>query len=271
MRKITFLSDFNVCHRPFKLLLIIGLLFVTFSKNIASAQNISGNEKSGRIISFSGYDWLVKSSVNTISGTLAPGNNYFSDSSENVWVDKNGWLHLKITLLDGKLYCAEVTLTKPLGYKKYVFHVFSRFDHFHPNVVGGLFTYLDGTDQAEELDVEFSKWGDDKRTNNELFSIQPSENPKNIQSFKPELNGNATTHIINWQPGAVEFASYHGHYSSAPTDSTLIIHKWSYSGKDVPKDLNGRIHINLWLFHREKIDPYDHPENEMVIKDFQAL
>ena len=271
MRKITFLSDFNFWNRPFKLLLITGLLFVILSGKTVLAQNISEKEKSGRVISFSGYEWMVKSSVNTISGTLAPGNNYFSDSKENVWVDKNGWLHLKITLLNGKWYCAEVLLTKPLGYKKYVFHVFSRFDHFHSNVVGGLFTYLDGTDQAEELDIEFSKWGDDKRTNNELFSIQPSENPENIQSFKPELNGNATTHIIDWKPGNVVFESYHGHYSSAPTDSTLIIHKWNYSGKDVPKDQNGRIHINLWLFHREIIDLFDHPENEMVVKDFQAL
>lgn len=271
MRKITLPFDFNFCDRPFKLLLILGLLFVTFSENIVSAQNISGKEKSGRVISFSGYDWLVKSSANTISGTLAPGNNYFSDSKENVWVDKNGWLHLKITLLNRKWYCAEVMLMKALGYKKYVFHVFSRFDHFHPNVVGGLFTYLDGKDQSEEIDVEFSKWGDDKRTNNELFSIQPSENPENIQSFKPELNGNATTHIIDWKPGKVAFESFHGHYSFAPADTALIIHKWNYLGKDVPKDQNGRIHINLWLFHREKIDPYDHPENEMVIKDFQAL
>src|ERR1035437_791828 len=247
------ISKNNLCNSTITLLSII-LLFLISINYKASAQNYSGKEKSGRIISFSGYDWLVKSLAKTISGTLAPGNNYFSDSKENVWVDKNGWLHLKITLQNGKWYCAEVMLTKPLGYKKYIFHVFSRFDHFHPNVVGGLFTYLDGTDQTEELDVEFSKWGDDKRTNNELFSVQPSENPENIQSFKPELNGNATTHIFDWKPGKVEFASYHGHYSSTPTDSTLIIHKWNYSGKNVPTDQNGRIHINLWLFHREKID-----------------
>jgi len=270
MRKKQLSSDFNFCNWIFKLL-FLGALFILLGENNAIAQDIRGKEKSDRVISFSGYDWLVKSSANTISGTIAPGNNYFSDSMENVWVDKNGWLHLKITLRNGKWYCSEVMLTKALGYKKYVFHVFSRFDHFHPNVVGGLFTYLDGTDQAEEIDVEFSKWGDDTRVNNELFSIQPSENPENVESFKPELNGNATTHIFDWKPGKVEFSSYHGHYSSAPTDNTLIIRKWSYSGRDVPKNQNGRIHINLWLFHRENIDPYDHPENEMVIKDFQAL
>jgi hypothetical protein len=270
MRKRLLLSSFNLCNKTFNLLLF-GLLLVISTENIVLAQDIVGKGKSGRVISFSGYDWLVKSSANTLSGTLAPGNNYFSDSRENVWVDKNGWLHLKITLRDGKWYCAEVALTKALGYKKYIFHVFSRFDHFHPNVVGGLFTYLDGTDQAEEMDIEFSKWGDDTRVNNELFSIQPSEKPENAESFKPELNGNATTHIFDWKPGKVEFSSYHGHYSSEPTDSTLIIRKWDYSGEDVPKNQNGRIHINLWLFHRENIDLYDHPENEIVIKYFQAL
>ncbi|HVM50372.1 MAG TPA: hypothetical protein VMU04_20255, partial [Candidatus Acidoferrum sp.] len=46
-----------------------------------------------RWVSFSGYDWWVKSST----GTVGPGPNYFSDSTNNLWVDTVGQLHLRIT------------------------------------------------------------------------------------------------------------------------------------------------------------------------------
>lgn len=205
------ISYFRYYFGAYKWLFIGVLLFISY-ENFLLAQT---NRKTGnpdRIISFSGYDWLVKSSYNTVSGTVAPGNNYFSNSIENVWIDKNGWLHLKITQKNGNWYCAEVTLTKPLGCKRYIFQVNSRVDLFHPNVVGGLFLYLDGKDNAEEIDI-----------------------------------------------------------NSTPTNSKLVVDEWNYSGKNVPADMNGKIHINLWLFQREKIDPDDRPETELIINSFQAL
>src|SRR5574341_1745935 len=39
-----------------------------------------------RQISFSGYMWNVKKS----NGRVGPGPNYFSDSTQNVWVDLSG-------------------------------------------------------------------------------------------------------------------------------------------------------------------------------------
>ncbi|HEY3390967.1 MAG TPA: hypothetical protein VGK38_15415 [Prolixibacteraceae bacterium] len=250
-----------------RILIILVLLSFAFGI-IANAQTGELPGKLERVISFSGYHWVVKSSVNTITGTMGPGNNYFSDSKKNVWVDKNGWLHLKITLRKNKWYCAEVTLTKPLGYKKYAFSILSQINQYHPNVVGGLFTYLDGTDNAEEIDIEFSKWGNEKKVNTQ-YSVQPSEINENTQNF--DLNGNASTHVFNWQPGSVDFVSYLGNDSSLPTDSALIIKKWKYSGKDVPVNLNGKVHINLWIFRGVKIDPADNLETEMIVKSFQAL
>ena len=263
-------SDFRFLLWIFKLLLV-GTLLITSCKRSTTSLDIPGKGNLGRVISFSGYDWIVKSSATTISGTSAPGNNYFSDSTENVWTDKNGWLHLKITNRNGHNYCAEVALIKPLGYKKYIFQINGRIDLFHPNVVGALFTYLDGTDNAEEIDIEFSRWGDISKVNAAQYAIQPSDSIGNTKSFNLILNGDASTHLFDWKPGKIDFASYHGHYTSPPADSTLIINKWSYSGRYIPVNKNGRIHINLWLFHREMMDPNDHPEAEMVIKNFQAL
>lgn len=178
---------------------------------------------------------------------------------------------MKISRRNGKWYCAEVVLIKALGYKKYIFHLTGHVDQFHPNVVGGLFTYLDGTDHAEEIDIEFSKWGDEKTVNETQYSIHPTDIKGNTKSFSLNLNGDASTHSFDWKPGKVDFASYHGDHSSTPADSAMIIKEWGYSGKDVPIDLNGKIHINLWLFRRENIVPADHPEAEMVIKSFHAL
>jgi hypothetical protein len=85
------------------------------------------------------------------------------------------------------------------------------------------------------------------------------------------MSEDASTHVFDWKSNKVDFASYHGHYTSPPADSALIIKKWSYLGKDIPENQNGKVHINLWLFQREKIDPADHPETEIVITNFQAL
>src|SRR5437667_5439644 len=68
-----------------------------------------------RTISFSGYTWSVKMSA----GRVGPGPNYFSDGTNNVWVDAQGRLHLKITLVKGHWYCAEIVNQSSLGYGTY--------------------------------------------------------------------------------------------------------------------------------------------------------
>ena len=78
-----------------------------------------------RVISFSGYEWVVSTSGEEKAG---PGPNYFSDSRENVWVDDEGRLHLRITYREGRWNCARVELAKHTSYGKYVFYVSSRPD-----------------------------------------------------------------------------------------------------------------------------------------------
>ncbi len=258
-------TKLNIRNNRVALYVLIAGLFIL----LCTAESVVAQSKP-RIISFSGYEWEVKTSKSSESGTMGPGNNYFSDSRQNVWVDKNGWLHLKITKIKNKWYCAEVKMIEPLGYRKTIFHVTGRVDQFHQNVVAGLFTYLDGTDHAEEIDIEFSGWGDAEKKDIAQYALQPAEIQGNLKSFDPGLTGEASTHLFNWKPGRVDFASYHGHYESVP-DSALIINSWSYTGKDVPADQDGKIHINLWLFRRETIDPADRPEAEIVIRRFLAL
>src|ERR1051326_1364361 len=76
---------------------------------------VSAQAQYPRIIIFSGFNWSVKTS----QGKVGPGPNYFSDSTNNVWVDAQGRLHLKITNSKGKWFCAEVVCQSSLGHGTY--------------------------------------------------------------------------------------------------------------------------------------------------------
>jgi uncharacterized repeat protein (TIGR01451 family) len=226
-----------------------------------------------RTIEFSGYEWMVKSS-NTPVG---PGPNYFSGSSKNVWVDEQGQLHLKIVERDGKWYCAEVYTTESLGYGKYVFYVASRVDQLDKNVVAGLFTWDDAPEyNHREIDIEFSRWGDENKDNS-LYTVQSGvlpNPPENFIDFNLELNGDYSTHNFAWQSNRVSFQSIHGHYDSPP-DPSYVIESWDYYGGDNPIPGNEKVHINLWLYDTNEDDigdpPFNEQEAEIIIKSFEYI
>src|SRR5437879_1596093 len=85
---------------------------------INAAAQATDEETQGESISFSGFEWKVKSSLKRVG----PGPNYFS--KENVWIDAQGRLHLKISSSkddEGNLrwYCAEVVSQSSFGYGTY--------------------------------------------------------------------------------------------------------------------------------------------------------
>ncbi|HZL10729.1 MAG TPA: glycoside hydrolase family 16 protein [Prolixibacteraceae bacterium] len=211
-----------------------------------------------RIIEFSGYKWVVESSSDKKQG---PGPNYFSDSEENVWLDQDGKLHLRITYKKGIWYCAKVTMLKSYSSGRYVFQVDSRVDNFDKNVVGGLFTYKNDT---EEIDIEFSKWNSDGNMDSQ-FAVQPSSKSANKKRFFLNLTGEKSTHWFNWQRDRIDFMSYQGQSQELPAANN-IIQQWTYTGNDIPPDSDEKIKINLWLF--KGAPPSDLQETEMVISKF---
>ncbi len=209
---------------------------------------------STRIIKFSGYDWVVRTSEDNKQG---PGPNYFSNSEENVWIDDEGRLHLKIVKKEGRWNCAGVSMRRSLGFNKYVFYVGSRVDSLDQNVVAGLFTYMN---DEEEIDIEFSKWS---KADNEdsQFAVQPSHNPGNKTRFNLDLDSEFSTHFFDWKKTQIEFASYRG--QTLKPDAKDIISEWTYSGKDIPPDSDEQLKINLWLFRGRP--PTDGKEAEMIV------
>ena len=218
-----------------------------------------------RTITFSGYDWKVKS-CETPAG---PGPNYFSDREEDVWVDEAGQLHLKITKRNGWWYCTEAFTEASLGYGKYIFYVAGRVDQLDKNIVLGLFTWDETASEYNyrEIDIEFSRWGEETNDNAQ-YVVQPWDRPGNMKRFNIEVDDEYTTHIFNWTPDSIFFQSLHGHYPSAPAED-YIIESWTYTGNDIPPAGKENVRINLWLYKGNP--PTDAEEAEIVIKAFQFI
>ncbi len=217
-----------------------------------------------KVINFSGYQWIVKSE----SATVGPGPNIFSDSTDNVWTDDSGGLHLEITNKQGQWQCAEIISENNFGYGTYRFYLTGRVDLLNENVVFGLFTWDDDSAfNHREIDIEFSKLGDSDALSNAQFVVQPYTNPENNYAFNLQLGGDYSTHSFKWNNNSISFRSWHGH-NEDPEDN-FIIENWVYSGGDVPLSGNEKVHINLWLYLGEP--PSDGEEVEIIVSVFEFI
>ena len=213
-----------------------------------------------KTIEFSGYTWKVKASETPVG----PGPNYFSDKTQDVWVDASGRLHLNIVYRNGRWYCSEVVTAIPLGYGTYTFTLASRVDQLDKNAVLGLFTWDDTAPEYNyrEIDIEFSRWGD-AAADNAQFVVQPWNHAGNLQRFNVVLESNYSTHSFTWRNDNIQFSSHQGH---SPDLGNEIL-SWSYTGADVPPAGAGNARINLWLMNGAP--PSNGQAVEVIIERFE--
>lgn len=215
-------------------------------------------------ISFAGSIWTVESGYR-----LKPGPNHFSDSTENVSVDENGYLHLRITESDGVWYCSEVVANDSLGFGTYVFTIESRVDVLDDNIILGLFTWDTSAPQYNyrEIDFEFGRWRDPE-DDNAQYAIQPWNAPGNLHRFNIDYSGRTetTTHVMTWKSDGIYFTSYYGGFSMDPPEENIIA-TWSYTGSDNPPAEGGNIRMNFWLV--DGVPPANGENAEVVITGFQ--
>lgn len=223
-----------------------------------------------RAISFSGYRWRVRQTPRCRFG---PGNNYFSGTSNDVFVDATGRLHLRIRNVSGKWYSSEVVLTKSLGYGKYVFRTASRVDNLDPNTVVGMFTWDSKvyTKTHREMDVELSRWGNSSDSNNSQFAVQPCGVcpgcGDNCSRFRIQLSDQAkyVTYYMIWSPGKVEFSAYRGRGGCLLPATAKPIHSWTKT-TGVPTPRMENIHLNFWLMNG--LAPLNASNAEVVFEKF---
>ena len=237
-----------------------------FSGAIASA--VVTREYPGvRWINFSGYDWWVKTSPGT--NQLGPGPNYFSDSTNNVWTDAQGWLHMRITNRSNQWQCAEIVSARTFGHGSYRFELGSRVDNLDTNIVLGLFTWSDDPAYTyREIDVECSR-GFAADTNNAQFTVQPYYLSGHYARYRVPAGLIDSTHLFTWQSNLVTFQSQSGSYSPNP-NPTNVIGTWVFANASaVPQTGDENVRINLWLLFGHP--PTDGKEVELVIKSFQFV
>ena len=226
-----------------------GVIAVT---TVKGAPNPAAAEKT---IHFSGYDWVVRSAGSDRGGEA---NDY---DPANAWVDQKGFLHLRMQQRNGNWTCAEVNLSRSLGYGTYNF-VVQDSAHLSPSAVLGLFTWdlARSQDFRNEIDVELSQWGDPK-SKNAQYVIQPFYVPANVSRFMaPE---GAATHSFRWEPGKVSFKTVAG---QGATGRVLSQHAFT-SG--IPTPANENVHMSLYDFRHSK-HPAQQP-SEVVIEKFEYL
>ncbi len=256
----------------------ISLLFILMLSLLAckpSESPISDEEHlwppGSSTIEFSGYKWNVKNPV----GTSGPMNNYWSN--QNVWVDHEGKLHLKIRKdQSGRWTCAEISSTQVFGFGDYVWLVEGEIDKLDKNIVLGLFSYR-GYEYTknDEIDIEIARWGNDKwhnlnYTNYPDFAsgISTTTNPKYItKTNELALESIWSTHRYRRTSQSIQYASFNGHTE----DNAKRIFEWSTEGQTqvpgfVVTQSPSRVHMNLWLF--EALPPSDLKEVEVIIKAF---
>jgi hypothetical protein len=215
-----------------------------------------------REIVFSGYSWQVKASTVPVG----PGPNYFSDREEDVWVDDQGRLHLRIAEHESRWYSTEVIADASLGYGTYVFRLTGRLEQYDPYVVLGLFTWDTGAPEHyyREIDVEFSRWGDPAAANAQ-YVVQPWTTAGNLYRFEFAPSGDRSTHCFEWAPDQVEFKSYDG-FVDCPGSGEGAAGSWVYTGPDIPPPGAENPRINLWL--NEGTPPGDGQSIEVMIEEF---
>ena len=210
-----------------------------------------------KTIHFSGYEWKVRTAPSNRGGSVT---HY---DSENVWTDARGQLHLRIAKFSGEWTCAEVSLTRSLGYGLYRF-VVSDSSQLDPAAVFSMFTWDDsGQDQSHrEFGVEITRWGDPS-SKNAQYAVQPYYVPANVARFMAPPG--VLTHTFRWEPGKASFQTVRG--GTANKASNIVAERVFTSGVPVPGD--ELIHVNLYIFGGAAT-PLSKPA-EVVVEKFEYL
>jgi len=224
---------------------------------VATIKGVEASPVASKIIRFSGYDWTVRASPSNRGGEM---NQY---DTTNAWVDREGYLHLKMGDHDGRWTSAEVKLTRSLGYGTYRF-VVQDSAHLEPSAVLAMFTLDERQDQEirTELDIELSSWGNARKKNGD-YTVQPYYVPENTTHFS--VPPGRFTHVLRWEPGVASFRTLYGE-ATGPGAKELAHHVFT-SGIPVPG--GETVHIDFYdFFHSQS--GLIHP-SEVVIEKFEYL
>jgi hypothetical protein len=233
-------------------------------------------------IRWSGYEWYLRDQQDSGPGRLLPLylkiKTYFSLSfikgpnnwnSSNIWVDANKNLHLKLSYSPTNGWTSAELYTK----RKFHFGTFRWFvegavDQLDPNVVFGLFTY-GGVDGTNEIDIEFSTWGQtDPTASNLFYTVYPNASGVAQVSggTRISLQGTYTTNQFTWVPCYVAAQIQGGFISTSETQNLIFSYTTPTNFSSAIPRMPAPIHMNLWSFQGQP--PINGQEVEIIIHSF---
>ena len=183
-------------------------------------------------------------------------------------------MHLLITNSSGAWTCAELYTNNRFSFGTFQWQVEGRLDILDRKVVLGLFTYgppVAGVDGTNELDIEFSRWGQNSSTTPNLYyTVWPStlNYSTDATSILYNQTSSSTTHRVIWSLGSVTMKSLYGFQN----DNTNLFQSWQSAPSyaiSVP-NATAPIHMNLWVFHYGTTDRSTSNGNpvKIIIHDF---
>ncbi len=214
-----------------------------------------------RNLHWCGFDWWVKDSAGSRVG---PGNNYFSQSSDQVWIDSQSRLHLRISNVGGLWQCAEIVTYATPGYGRYIFRGDTAPNSLDANAVLGLFTWADRNEDPNhrEIDIEWSRWGNPTDLTNSQFVVQPYSPTGHLQRITIPAGTTSSVQQWNWLTTGVSFQALEG--TSAIT--------WNYPATNtvspnLPVSCDENVRCNLWLCNNA--GPTSGQATEVVLTAFE--
>ena len=238
-------------------------LVATAATDAGTGGEPASSSAAATTLNFCGYTWTIKQGTG-----MGPGPNSWSNS--NVWLDSNGWMHLKLSYdaAAGKWLCAGITSTNNFSYGTYQWKIQGPVSTLDKNVVVGLFHYA-GPDGFNEMDVEFARWGnpDKPNLNYSVYPAAGSGTPsQHDRANWTQSGGTSSTHRYTWTSDSVVFKSMNGLYND---DTNLFYtHTFKTPATSIPS-VSLPVKMNLWCF--KGMAPSNGQNVEIVIKEFKFI
>lgn len=194
----------------------------------------------------------------------------------NLFVDQNGYLHLRIIKRWGTYTASEMFSVEKMGFGTYQWQIEGPVVSMDKSIVLGLFSYGPqariGVDGENEIDIEFSQWNNTCHGCNADFTFYPTTGNKGLgpkeDNFKIRLGGETlTTARFEWSSTKIVATIMSGLQPLGTTANvlqTLTFSPSDYAARipQVPLPLG----MNLWCF---KTPPGS--EQEIIIRDFRYV
>ena len=223
---------------------------------ITGCTTVQSAPERGRHLTWSGLKWAVKDEPRPVG----PGPNRFSGSTEDIYIDKAGRLHLKIVKRGDAWMSTELASFRSLGYGTYTFEVEPGVSNIPGNAVLGLFTYdVAPDDQHREIDIEVSRWNDG-RAENLQCALQPAELAHLVHRVPLPENSAGWTMSFKWSPGVVECKIA----TRGTVPQVVTTHRFT---RGVPRPGNEKVRLNFWLYQGSP--PDTNAPAEVIVSSFR--